>query len=294
MRREPLDARADIYSVGATLHYILKVKCQNAEDPAAFKKSRDFQAVLAVATRAMQTSPEQRYQSAEELLRALKRIHPQYRRQIALRMLGAVAFSALVAGMLVCCSDVHSHLQPPPPQPAPLSGSEKWNDWLSSVAGDHLPAGLQRTPDGVLATETTWFTCGPAMQNQALRIVYRTPRVIKTTGQSKAHLQLFLRSTEDGRDSFGANAYLNEWLLVHRRRGEEFKILRKVKNAPDDLVEGDRTAELKMVEGVLTFSRGYREVTIADLPAGEKGVPAILCSAGILFKKIEWRELPRE
>lgn len=72
-----IDVRSDIYSLGATLYHLLSGHKpeQNAEEVIPLSEDVCSPAVAEIIQKAMQANPEMRYQSAEEMSLALRRLH---------------------------------------------------------------------------------------------------------------------------------------------------------------------------------------------------------------------------
>lgn len=81
-----LDVRSDIYSLGATLYHILSgVKPQQQAEAVVPLDAEQFSpAVIAIIQKAMAPNPAERYQTAEEMLQAFRRLYetdPRVRRR---------------------------------------------------------------------------------------------------------------------------------------------------------------------------------------------------------------------
>lgn len=99
-----LDVRSDIYSLGATLYHLLTGSRpkQDAKDVHPMAASdRISQSVADIINRAMQPNPENRYQTAAEMLRDFKRLHINDSRSILLRKKARIAAAALVCAFLL-------------------------------------------------------------------------------------------------------------------------------------------------------------------------------------------------
>lgn len=79
-----LDVRSDIYSLGATLYHLIS-GCRPAQDAREVKPlGTDVcsEAVSAILQKAMASQPDQRYQSAEEMLNAFLQLHKNDKRAV--------------------------------------------------------------------------------------------------------------------------------------------------------------------------------------------------------------------
>ena len=101
-----LDVRSDIYSLGATLYHLLTGvrPAQDAKEVFPIADQGVSPAVAAIVRKAMQPDPNLRYQTAEEMLAALNRLHendPRTRRHKRRERIAAAALAvAFLAGGL--------------------------------------------------------------------------------------------------------------------------------------------------------------------------------------------------
>lgn len=107
-----LDIRSDIYSLGATLYHVLSGvrPQQDAASVTPLDPEQFSPAVIAILQKAMAPNPADRYQTAEEMLRAFRRLHetdPRVRRRrrwigittVMIALLLAVSGAATFVGL---------------------------------------------------------------------------------------------------------------------------------------------------------------------------------------------------
>jgi len=72
-----LDVRSDIYSTGATIYHLLtgRIPDEDARNVEPIRKGECSPAVAAIVAKAMSPDPDQRYQTAEEMLAAFYELH---------------------------------------------------------------------------------------------------------------------------------------------------------------------------------------------------------------------------
>lgn len=102
-----LDARSDVYSLGATLYHLLSGVRPAAEagEVVALGKEICGSPVSNIIRKAMMKEPEERYQTAEEMLDAFRQLYQKDERTIRHRRsikAAAAAFAMLFAGSGIC------------------------------------------------------------------------------------------------------------------------------------------------------------------------------------------------
>lgn len=98
-----LDVRSDIYGLGATLYHLLSGvrPAQNALDVVPLGEDICSPAVSAIISRAMAPDPQQRYQTAEEMLTAFQMLHKCDGRVVRHRRRAVLSAAALVVIFLL-------------------------------------------------------------------------------------------------------------------------------------------------------------------------------------------------
>lgn len=98
-----LDARSDIYSLGATLYHLISGQkpAVNAREVCPLGPDICSPQVSEIIRKAMEPNPNMRYQSAEEMLDAFKNLHKRDRRVIRHKQRMLITAAALAAVFLV-------------------------------------------------------------------------------------------------------------------------------------------------------------------------------------------------
>jgi len=97
-----LDVRSDIYSLGATLYHLISGRkpAQDAREVEPLGKEVCSAAVSAILRKAMAPLPDDRYQTAQEMLTAFRQLHRQDKRAVKHRRRMAAAAAVLACAFL--------------------------------------------------------------------------------------------------------------------------------------------------------------------------------------------------
>lgn len=292
LRREKVDHRADLYSVGAILREI--VRREKRLQRTLWLRQR--QQLDSIVHGAMQTDPERRLATADELLLQLRRVQAGWAGKV--RAIWAATVVAALLGMVGLWLYLRPVAAPVPLVSQPPGGltatstAAPWHDWIAETrARGSLPSELIETADGLLVQQANWISVGPHLEDQGLRVVFQVPRRTGGTQGSRAKLQLALRASADGVKSYGANAFVQNWFIVRRDRSSEFVKLKEIPVSSAIHSERDHSSEL-LIRGDTIHHQvdGGEKQTVVDT-LYQRGSSGILAAEGVLLKKIEWADL---
>lgn len=167
-----IDARADIYSMGATIYHLLTGKkpetSLGAVTPVgAVKEKKISEGMIHIVSKAMEKNPARRFQSAEDMLKMLLNIHKMDKRYKSFRRSREIVYSLLVILLSASIISIKFGIDK-----LEQEKEEKYTE-LIVQAGDYIESEQYELVEGVYKQAVKLYSDRNAAYHQKALALYR-------------------------------------------------------------------------------------------------------------------------